>query len=188
MNGMKKWFVFILLFGMVGWVLYDTIDWQSGEETSLGQMPQEINDPEGEIGLKEGNIAPNFTLETLDGDEMALTDFRGQKVFVNFWATWCPPCQAEMPHMQELYEEHDVEILAINLTETEPNVEQVDRFRNDFELTFPILLDHDVSIAELYQIQPIPSSYFIDTNGRIHSVALGALTKEMMVQRIEEMD
>ncbi|WP_368504911.1 redoxin domain-containing protein [Alkalihalophilus sp. As8PL] len=180
---MKKWFVFIILFGMIGWVLYDNSEWQSKQTTK--SAPESTD---AEVGLKEGNIAPDFTLDNLDGGEMSLSDFHGQKVFINFWATWCPPCRAEMPHMQELYEEEDIEILAINLTETEPDVEQVNRFRNDFDLTFPILLDHDVSIAELYQIQPIPTSYFIDSNGRVHSVALGALTKEMMVQRIEEMD
>ena len=57
-----------------------------------------------EVGLKEGNIAPDFTLYSLKGEEVSLSDYKGHIVFVNFWATWCPPCKAEMPHMEEFYE------------------------------------------------------------------------------------
>jgi len=194
---MKKWIIIIGFVGMIGWTLYDTVDWNITSEDSTETEDGTISEnselspiPEDEIGLGEGDYAPDFTLETLAGEEVSLSDFRGEKkVMVNFWATWCPPCRAEMPDMQEMYEEHDdIEILAVNLTETESSVEQVDVFADDFGLTFPILLDHDVAIADVYDIQPVPTSYMIDTEGRVQSIALGALNKEMMVQRFENMD
>ncbi|UCZ53558.1 redoxin domain-containing protein [Bacillus shivajii] len=203
---MKKWILSIVLFGMIGWTLYESIDWESSSRQGSDEVvPEEAefedanNDneqtekeqiviDEDDIGLDEGNYAPDFTLETLDGETMNLSDFRGQKVMINFWATWCPPCRAEMPDMQEVYENHDIQIIAVNLTETEPSVDQVKDFRDDFGLTFPILLDHDIEVAGLYEIQPIPTSYMIDTEGRVQSIAFGALNKEMMVQRFENID
>lgn len=189
---MKKSLIIIILIGMIGWTLFDTIDWNSDTETSAGnkETSDEYNAPiaEEDIGLDEGDYAPDFSLETLEGDVVSLSDYRGQQVMINFWATWCPPCRAEMPDMQEVYESHDIEILAINLTETETSISQVETFTEDFGLTFPILLDHEIEVADLYEIQPIPSSYLIDSEGRVQSIALGALNKDMIIQRFANMD
>ncbi|MCE7793958.1 redoxin domain-containing protein [Salipaludibacillus sp. CUR1] len=197
---MKKWLLIIIFAGMVAWTLYETLEWQSTSEPASETEEESASDAEDEnqeqssiseddIGLNEGDYAPDFTLETLAGEEVSLWDFRGQKVMVNFWATWCPPCRAEMPDMQEMYEEYDdIKILAVNLTETEPGVDQVEEFTEDFGLTFPILLDHEVEVAGIYDIQPIPTSYMIDSEGKVQSIAFGALNKDMMVQRFENMD
>jgi peroxiredoxin len=193
MDNVKKWILIAVFAGMIGWTLYDTIDWQPDEEEAGGETAEEKGPPpvpEDEIGLGEGEYAPDFTLETLEGEEVSLSDFRGEKkVMLNFWATWCPPCRAEMPDMQNVYEEYeDVEILAVNLTETEPGTDQVAEFRDDFGLTFPILMDHDVSVAGEYDIQPVPTSYLIDTNGQIENIALGPMNEDMMIQIFEQMD
>lgn len=191
---MKKSLIIIIFVGMVGWTLFDTIDWNSDSETSAGnkETSNEYNDnapiTEEDIGLDEGDYAPDFSLETLEGDEVSLSDYRGQQVMINFWATWCPPCRAEMPDMQEVYESHDIEILAINLTETETSIGQVETFTEDFGLTFPILLDHEIEVADLYEIQPIPSSFLIDSEGRVQSIAFGALNKDMIIQKFANMD
>ncbi|WP_093052774.1 redoxin domain-containing protein [Salipaludibacillus aurantiacus] len=197
---MKKWLLIIIFAGMVGWTLYETVEWNSTSEPASETEEGSVSDAEDEnleqpsiseedIGLNEGDYAPDFTLETLAGEEVSLWDFRGQKVMVNFWATWCPPCRAEMPDMQEMYEEYDdIKILAVNLTETEPGVDQVEEFTEDFGLTFPILLDHEVEVAGIYDIQPIPTSYMIDSEGKVQSIAFGALNKDMMVQRFDNMD
>ncbi|WP_267902155.1 peroxiredoxin family protein [Lentibacillus cibarius] len=71
------------------------------------------------VGLQKGNIAPDFELTTLEGEQVSLSDYRGQRVVLNFWASWCPPCKAEVPDLQKFYENKDVEILAVNLTKTE---------------------------------------------------------------------
>ncbi|PSL43219.1 peroxiredoxin [Salsuginibacillus halophilus] len=189
---LKNILIGLLLAGMLSWTLIDAIDW--GTEESTEQESGGAGDlapvPEGEIGLDEGDYAPDFTLETLAGEEMSLYDVRGEKkVMLNFWATWCPPCRAEMPDMQEVYEEQDgIEIIAVNLTDSEPGVGQVEDFADDYGLTFPILLDHDVDVATNYDIQPVPTSYFIDTEGRVQHVALGAVNQAFMLQQFNDMD
>ncbi|WP_147803233.1 peroxiredoxin family protein [Alkalicoccus halolimnae] len=191
---MKKWIFIVIFAGMIGWTFYSTIDWQEGSEEAYSENDSSGNGPppvpEEEIGLGEEEYAPDFTLETLDGEEVSLSDFRGEKkVMLNFWATWCPPCRAEMPDMQNVYEERDdIEIVAVNLTETEPGTEQVETFREDFGLTFPILLDRDVAVAEQFDIQPVPTSYMIDTNGQIQHIALGPMNEDTMTQIFDDMD
>lgn len=140
-----------------------------------------------EVGLNEGQIAPDFELTTLDGDTVKLSDYKGKRVMLNFWATWCPPCRVEMPDMQKFHEDKDIVILAVNLSETESNTEKVQAFIDERDLTFPVLLDEETEVADQYQIQPIPSSFLIDSDGRIHNKAFGALNYDMMVQEFEKM-
>src|SRR5699024_302841 len=112
---------------------------------------------------------------------------QGQRVMLNFWATWCPPCRAEMPDMQKFHEKKDVVILAINLLESERSKEDVENFIEEFGITFPVLLDTDMKVGNLYRIQPIPTSYMIDSDGHIQYKALGPLNYELMVQQFEKM-
>lgn len=158
------------------------------ELTAHMEEEQEEENSEDIIGLELGNIAPDFELTTLDGDEVSLSDFRGQRVLLNFWATWCPPCRAEMPDIEEFYLNHDVVVLAVNLTDAEPNVQQVQDFVDEYYLSFPILLDETVSVATMYEIQPIPTSYLIDSNGVIQNKAFGPLTYDLMVEEFEKMN
>ncbi|GAB3047134.1 hypothetical protein GCM10027286_07230 [Virgibacillus ainsalahensis] len=83
--------------------------------------PDDKDDVKGmdEVGISVGQIAPDFNLKTLEGKTVRLSDYRGERVIVNFWVTWCPPCRAEIPDFQKLYKNKDVEILAVNLTSTE---------------------------------------------------------------------
>lgn len=107
---------------------------------------------------------------------------------INFWATWCPPCRAEMPDMEKFYQNEDIVILAVNLTETESGLKEVQEFRDEFNLSFPILLDKKkVEVANKYQINPVPTSVFVDEDGKIDSVMLGAMNYDMMLQRVEEL-
>src|SRR5699024_2838042 len=93
-----------------------------------------------EIGLESRKIAPDFEVTNIDGEQAKLSDFRGERVMLNFWATWCHPCRAEMPDMQKVYDEEDVTILAVNMTGTESGEDVVVEFVDDFEITFPILM------------------------------------------------
>src|SRR5699024_12022031 len=129
-----------------------------------------------------------FELTTMDGETVKLSDYRGERVMLNFWASWCGPCRTEMPDMQKLYENEDAVILAVNLASTESSEKNAINFVNQFGLTFPILLDEENEVATLYQIQPIPTSYMIDSNGIIHNKALGALNYEQMLQQYEQME
>ncbi|MHC0039390.1 peroxiredoxin family protein [Pseudoneobacillus sp. C159] len=144
-----------------------------------------------EIGLQEGNRAPDFQLKTLDGEDVKLSDLRGKTVILNFWATWCPPCKAEIPHMQDFYVSSDktkVEILAINLTTSEKNPGHVKEFVNKKNITFPVLLDQDGDIGDQYQAITIPTSYLIDSQGIVRMKIVGPMNKEMMNDLIENVE
>lgn len=133
--------------------------------------------------LREGAEAPEFELTTLDGETVKLSDYRGKKVILNFWATWCPPCKAEMPHMQNFYEENKdkgVEILAVNLTNMDKGVEEVETFVKEYGLTFTIPLDEEGVAGTTYQAFTIPTSYILDENGVITKKIVGPMDENMM--------
>ena len=132
---------------------------------------------------KEGKPAPDFRLSTLDGKKMNLSDYKGKKVILNFWATWCPPCKAEMPHMQKFYaenKEEGVEIIAVNLTNMDHGIDGIHKFIKDYELTFTVPLDEDGQIGKQYQAITIPTSYVIDTEGVIAKKIVGPMDEGMM--------
>lgn len=120
-----------------------------------------------------GFAAPDFTLETLDGGTISLADLRGQVVLINFWATWCPPCRAEMPAIQQVYDKYRDQgftVLAVDVQESDG---QVTAFIDQMELTFPILMDRDGSVFASYQVKALPSTFFVDRAGVIQDVTLG---------------
>ncbi|HJV31300.1 MAG TPA: TlpA disulfide reductase family protein [Bacillales bacterium] len=129
-------------------------------------------------GLEAGAKAPDFELKTLTGETVKLSSLKGKKVMLNFWATWCPPCKAEMPDLEKLYKQkdNDLVILAVNI---DPQLD-VKGFAKEFGITFPILLDEDDSVNERYQIISIPTTYFIDRDGVIQSKFIGGMNLEKM--------
>ncbi|MEN8173337.1 MAG: TlpA disulfide reductase family protein [Chloroflexota bacterium] len=146
---------------------------------------------EGKIPApQKGFLAPNFTLENLDGGKVTLSDYRGQAVLINLWATWCPPCRAEMPDMQEAFEmnqERGFVILAINAT-NQDHLSAVDNFVKDHNLTFPILLDSKGEVSQLYQLRSLPTSFFVDTEGIIQDVIVGGpMSGALLRTRIENL-
>ncbi|WP_188455607.1 redoxin domain-containing protein [Virgibacillus oceani] len=147
--------------------------------------------PPGKSGIEPGNLAPDFELETLAGDTVKLSDLQGKKVILNFWATWCPPCKVEMPEMQRFYEEYkdEVEILAVNLTGSEKNEKNVSSFIEQYDYTYPILLDKDSEVSDAYEIAPIPTTYFIGTNGKIQQPRkVGPMTYDYMVEMMHSLN
>jgi len=122
--------------------------------------------------ISEGKIAPDFTLKTLDGRKVTLSELRGKVVLLNFWASWCPPCRGEMPLFEKIYERYKnrgFEILAVS---TDSSADPVKKFVKEFGITFPVLLD-DGKVSGLYSIQGLPTSFLIDREGRIVKVRLG---------------
>ncbi|MEX0877611.1 MAG: TlpA disulfide reductase family protein [Candidatus Spechtbacterales bacterium] len=126
-------------------------------------------------GLEVGNIAPDVTLLALDGSKHKLSDFRGQVVFLNFWASWCGPCRAEMPSMQKAYEKLKDEgfiILAVDVGEDKETVED---FMQEFALTFPAFLDEDRETYKAFnKTNGIPQTYIIDRNGIVRFYLSGS--------------
>lgn len=139
------------------------------------------------IGLEAEHLPPALALTTLDGKNVSLADYKGKKVLLNFWATWCGPCRAEMPAMEELYKEYakeDFVILAVNGTYSEKSKTDVADFIAEYGVTFPILLDEDSNLSRQYQILSIPTSFFIDSTGVIRHKVVGTLSKEYMYNEI----
>jgi len=129
------------------------------------------------IGMsKMGNAtaAPDFTLKDLAGNSVSLRDFRGNTVFLNFWATWCQPCRWEMPSMENLYRQlrgKGLVMLAVDLKEDR---NQVAGFMNQLQLSFPALLDRDGTVSSQYRVFGLPVTFVIDPRGRITAKHAGA--------------
>ncbi len=137
-------------------------------------------------GAKVGESAPDFSLNDLEGKPVRLSDLRGKAVFINFWATWCNPCRAEMPDIEavwQTYRDRGLVVLAINLT-NQDDINDVTSFVKELGLTFPVLLDTQGSVASLYRVGPIPSSYFVSPQGVLSAVQVGAMSRGTMEQRI----
>lgn len=177
--------------GLVGWAIYDT-QFSNADAEKTKKVEEEAASADVEVGIKEGNKAPDFELTTVDGKQLKLSDMVGKKVILNFWATWCPPCKAEMPHMQDFYEEqadNGVEVVAVNLTTAEKNPADIEKFVEEYGLTFDIPLDEEGDIGgEMYQAFTIPTSYIIDTNGIIQKKIIGPMDKEMMTELINSIE
>jgi peroxiredoxin len=132
-----------------------------------------------------GKSAPEFTLQTTNGENVNLSDFRGNKVILNFWATWCGPCQLETPFFQEIYNEQadkGVVILAIDIKESASTVRN---FANSKAITFPILLDTEAKVAQKYCIPNVlPVTLFINTEGIIKARKVGAFQSKSEIESI----
>lgn len=132
-----------------------------------------------------GQVAPNFTLKNLNGEEVSLEDYRGKNVIVNFWASWCPPCRQEMPDFQDFYEDYkddDFTILAVNVQESKATAS---KFIEENGYSFPVLLDSTGEIAITYMVSGIPTSYILDKEGVIRYMRVGPLSYPEMEQIIK---
>lgn len=114
-----------------------------------------------------------FRLTTPDGKAIRLAQLRGQVVFLNFWATWCAPCRVEMPSMEQLYRELKGEGLVMLAVDVQESPKQVARFMEDFQLSFPALLDTDGKVAARYRVHGIPTTVLIDRKGRLAGTVVG---------------
>lgn len=190
---MKNRVNILVIFGLVvllGWGIFNYVSSINETEEIRKEASSEVMS-NVEVGVQVGMKSPDFKLKTLDGTNITLSEMKGKKVILNFWATWCPPCKAEMPHMQEFYDENqnsNIEILAVNLSTAEKNSKNVELFVKDYNLTFPILLDSDGEIVDMYQAFTIPTSYIIDSKGVIRQKIIGPMDKEMMNELINRVD
>lgn len=173
MGDRKRWAILMGAVFIIGaaWI------WRSAVPASATQSG-EISSP------REGFAAPDFSLELMRGGEVTLSDLRGKVVIVNLWASWCPPCRAEMPALQRLYEdnhERGLEILAVNTT-FQDSAGTAQAFVDELGLTFPVPLDRSGEVSRLYQLRALPSTFFIDRHGVIRQVVLGGPMSEATLQ------
>jgi thiol-disulfide isomerase/thioredoxin len=142
-------------------------------------------------GINKGDAAPDFELEMINGKKVKLSELKGKKVLVNFWATWCPPCKEEMPELQQFYENHgdEITIIAINATGSERNEDAVRKFINKYDYTFPVAFDKSMDVTDEYMAVTIPTSYFIGTDGIIQVPRkVGPMTYEFMVEMMNSLE
>lgn len=160
------------------------------EAVTLPQIPTTAADP-GLIDsyqnpLVVGDKAYNFTLRDLEGNDIALSDYAGQPVVVNFWATWCAPCRIEMPELQsayKTYQDQNLVILAVNAQEEAP---QVRAFFEELGFSFKPLLDSDGQVGRAYGAPGLPSTFFINRSGEVTAVHRGILTGEQIDEYVAQ--
>lgn len=188
----RKLTIIVVLLCLAGYAAYE----QFGNKEQAVKVKQEKSEAAmkemiARNGIEIGKSAPDFELTKLDGTNVKLSDLKGKKVILNFWATWCGPCQQEMPDMEAFYKEHkeNVEILAINYTPSEKGggEEKVSNFAKEKGITFPILLDKNIDVTTAYKVITIPTSYFIDTKGVIQDKFIGPMTQKEMEKRVAKL-
>ena len=172
----RRMVYFLVLALGLAWILVSAD--RSGAST-FGQIPAPQQD----------FLAPDFELKTPAGEMIRLSDLRGQAMLINLWATWCPPCRAEMQSIEKMYQEYKEEgftVLAVNMTYQDDPL-AIMPFVHEQGLTFPILLDETSEMANAYQLRSLPSSYFIRRDGVINEVVIGGPMSEALLRtRIED--
>jgi peroxiredoxin len=169
----RRWWIFslIVLALGAGWTWASRVP---GSFAAAGAIPNP----------HRGFPAPDFTLEALDGAPVSLAGQRGQVVLVNLWASWCGPCRAEMPAIQQVYDANrtrGLQVLEVNSTVQDDEV-SARGFARDLGLSLPILLDRDGEVGRRYQLRSLPTSFVIDRKGVIREVILGGPISAAVLQ------
>jgi peroxiredoxin len=147
----------------------------SGSTSKVATTTATANKPANNIltGNRIGQLAPDFTLKTTDDREIKLSDYRGQNIIVNFWATWCGPCRYEMPALQAIHESWEKAGVVLLVINTQDGFENARSYAKANGLTFIIPVDIPGKVAELYGVRGLPTSFFIDSDGVIKSIKIG---------------
>lgn len=173
MTDSRRWstLMLVLFVAGVGWIWRSSI---SAGEVTEGHIP----------APREGFAAPDFQLELLRGGKVRLADLRGKVVVINLWASWCPPCRAEMPALARAYAENrerGIEILAVNMT-YQDNAQAAAAFVQEYGLDFKIPMDMQGEVGRLYQLRALPTTFFVDREGIIQRVVIGGPMSEGTIQ------
>jgi peroxiredoxin len=158
-------------------VIAGAVDWLAAFPA---RQPAAVGPAGQEVAPRKGELAPDFTLVDLDGNQVSLSDFRGRPVLINFWAGWCPPCRREMPDIVAAYEQHKEEelvVLAVNVQEPEAEVRD---FAVEAKMSFPVLPDSDGAVANLYGVRSLPTNFFINKDGVIAHIFYGGMTRDVL--------
>lgn len=141
----------------------------------ISRLPSVIHNLDLIEAPQVGFKAPDFSLSTLSGDNFTLGETANSPIILNFWASWCPPCRTEMPDFQQAYLEFESQgllFIAVNAT-NQDKLTDVISFTDQYQLTFPILLDQTGSTSRAYNIHSLPTTYFIDSQGIIKNILIG---------------
>jgi len=139
-----------------------------------------VDDAASSIPVPVEYDAPELTLKDLDGNEASLSDYRGQVTLVNLWATWCPPCKAELPVLEAYYEKHAKDgFVIIGIEDGEPP-QDVAAFVKGWGLTYPIWTDQTAAAEAAFRVRALPSSFVIDRDGVVRLAWTGAISEKML--------
>ena len=154
---------------------------------SLANCVSQDSATRGKATALNEKLAPDFTLRNLKGDWVTLSDFRGQPVVLNFWATWCAPCRVEIPHLEELYTKYKDQGLVVLGANTETDYMKVKSFAQS-RISYSVLLDGGTQ-AQVYDVKGIPCTYYIDRKGivRHRSVGFGPGDEALIEEKIKEL-
>ena len=150
-----------------------------GGWTWLSRAPEGLDDAASPVA---GRPAPDFTLQSEDGESVTLSDLRGQVVVLNFWARWCTPCRAEMPALEEVYQARQDDGLSVLAVDQNEGLDQVKAFKGEMKVSFPLLLDPGYSVSDSYRISLLPSTFFIDRRGVIRDVVFGGPMNRALIE------
>jgi peroxiredoxin len=135
-----------------------------------------------QVALQVGAAAPDFELESLDGETIRLSQFKGKPVLLSFGATWCPPCREEVPIVQAAHENHPE--LIVLLVDADESAGVVQPFVNEMGITHSVLLDGNSRVSRTYRVNGIPTSFFIGTDGIIRAMMVGQLTPDVLADKL----
>ncbi len=156
----------------------------------IAYSQEEAASPSGEEGLTEapiaGYLAPGFTLTSTLGEQIVLADYRGQPVVLNFWATWCPPCRAEMPEFQSASVKYNGQVTILGVDQGEPPSIVAD-FGSALSITYPLLVDQENVASRDYNVTALPTTVFIDGRGVVREITTGMVSKAVLEDRIERL-
>lgn len=178
----KKLFISIIIFAVfliVAVILYNSLSEKYVPQDSLQQEE-----------VKEKIPAPDISVFDKRGEEIKLSSYNGKPVVMNFWATWCGPCRAELPAFQTMYDKYGekIQFFMVNLTDgIEETKEEVDFFISDGGYTFPVFYDLNQSAAYAYSVSSVPLTVFIDKEGNIKNMRVGAMNEQMLSHYIDEL-
>ena len=194
MNNKKVLIILILVFIVLfagAYVLYDRLgDSIEAEQIVVHNTPQPASDTEDEAAEAEQEkvLAPDFTVYDKDGNAVKLSDFFGKPIVLNFWASWCGPCQYEMPDFDEKYKElgSEVNFVMVNMTDGQrETVETASGFIEEKGYSFPVFYDTSSEAALTYGAYSLPTSFFIDAEGHVIAQAVGAINAATLQQGID---
>ena len=172
----RLFYGFLLILGL-GWIWLSAIP---ASTTTGGKIP----------APQAGFLAPDFTLKTIRGEPVGLSSLRGKVVLVKIWASWCPPCRAEMPaieHTYQAYKDKGFVVLAVNSTVQDATT-NAQAFVSENKLGFPILMDEMGEVTRLYHVQSLPTSFFIGPDGIIREVVVGGpMAQALLSSRVDKL-
>ncbi len=160
---------------------------QAGETDAVGATTQVYGGRATGTAPKVGAAAADFTLNSLDGKPVTLSSFKGKVVMLNFFATWCPPCRAEMPDLVATYrdlKDKGFEIVAVDLQEDKATVSG---YTKSLGVDFTVLLDSNATVFGQYHVNGLPTSIFIDRNGVVQDIVIGGLNKKLIYQKLDKL-